>query len=154
MTQMNRGPYGVKGLKSWRGRDGVGYQYHLTENGKKVAFINQDGCGGEVDIDFDDPADLARFNAFIKDLPEQQCEFSGKMEPVSGPMFLAQLADDHEQQQYLKRHCRTKTLVVLNSYNEGQYLEYKKAYSPAFKAWLQEKHGTDLIEIINERFMA
>lgn len=44
--------FDIKGLKTWRSRDGGGYQYTLTHNGKAVATVTNDGNGGCTDIDW------------------------------------------------------------------------------------------------------
>lgn len=40
----------IKGLKTWKSRDGGGYQYTLLHNGKAVATVTNDGNGGPTDI--------------------------------------------------------------------------------------------------------
>ena len=42
--------FDIKGLKTWSSRDGGGYQYTLTHNGKAVASVTNDGNGGCTDI--------------------------------------------------------------------------------------------------------
>ena len=44
--------FDIKGLKTWRSRDGGGYQYTLTHNGKAVATVTNDGNGGPTDIEW------------------------------------------------------------------------------------------------------
>ena len=153
MKKMQKGPYSVKGLKSWQAREGIGYQYSLCENGKKVAFVHDEGRGGEIEIDFKDPAARERFDAFLATLPLEKNSFTGEMDPVRDWGFVAELADTHEQDQRFKRQCRTKTLIVLKSNEPDQYTIYKRSFDAEFKALLEKKHGEDLVEIINERFL-
>ena len=44
----------IKGFKSWQTDDGGGYQFNLYRNGKKFAWVHNDGNGGCVDINFYD----------------------------------------------------------------------------------------------------
>ena len=43
----------IKGLKTFRGRDGEGSQGNIYYNGKKVGWYNNQANGGVTDIDFD-----------------------------------------------------------------------------------------------------
>ena len=40
----------AKGIKTWKSRDGGGYQYTLTHKGTGVATVTNDGNGGPTDI--------------------------------------------------------------------------------------------------------
>ena len=42
----------IKGLKTFRGRDGEGSQGSIYYNGKKVGWYNNSADGGASDIDF------------------------------------------------------------------------------------------------------
>lgn len=45
----------LKNVKKWEGREGEGRQGNLYFAGKKVGWYNDDGNGGETDIDLDTP---------------------------------------------------------------------------------------------------
>lgn len=44
----------IKGFKTWATDDGGGYQFNLYHNGKKFAWVHNDGNGGCIDINFYD----------------------------------------------------------------------------------------------------
>jgi hypothetical protein len=44
----------IKGFKSWATDDGGGYQFNLYLDGKKFAWVHNDGNGGCIDIQFSD----------------------------------------------------------------------------------------------------
>lgn len=48
-------PYSLTGIKSFRGMEGLGLNATLLRDGKKVAFIMDDGNGGEYRFEFGNP---------------------------------------------------------------------------------------------------
>lgn len=44
----------IKGFKTWATHDGGGYQFNLYLDGKKFAWVHNDGNGGCIDIEFSD----------------------------------------------------------------------------------------------------
>lgn len=44
----------IKGFKSWQTDDGGGYQFNLYLDGKKFAWVHNDGNGGCIDMKFYD----------------------------------------------------------------------------------------------------
>ena len=55
-----------------------------------------------------------------------------------------------EETRYLKRRCRTKTVVITKDLEPGQVLEFKLAYSFRTAAMIRERY--DVVEIVNERW--
>ena len=57
--------------------------------------------------------------------------------------------------QQLRRSCRRNTLIRLKGDNSDSYHSFKPAwkFSPTVAAKIREDHGSDLLEIINERFI-
>ena len=58
----------IKGLKTFRGRDGEGSQGNIYYNGKKVGWYNNSADGGASDIDFD--GDKEQYSKMMKLLKE------------------------------------------------------------------------------------
>ena len=48
---MNNSNFTIKGFKTWATYDGGGYQFTLHLDGKKFAFVHNDGNGGDVQVD-------------------------------------------------------------------------------------------------------
>lgn len=65
----------------------------------------------------------------------------------------ADAAELREWEAFCKQRCRSRTLVVLHQHGEGQFIEWKKSYSPALAAEIRKHYGDDLKEIINERYL-
>ena len=47
---MNNSQFTIKNFKSWSSHDGGGYQFTLYVDGKKFAFVTNDGWGGPIDV--------------------------------------------------------------------------------------------------------
>jgi hypothetical protein len=96
----------IKSLKTWIAREGYGYQYNLYEDGKKIAFVNNDGNGGQMDIDFADgkrrgwgsPIE-ARINAYIATL--EAYFYGGKFNEHNIETFLDEVLEAYESNKAL-----------------------------------------------------
>lgn len=70
----------IKGFKTWATHDGGGYQFNLYLDGKKFAWVHNDGNGGCVDMKFydlkfmggqygwDESPSLIIWNKYVKSL--------------------------------------------------------------------------------------
>lgn len=107
----------IKGLKEWQGRDGCGYQFNLWVNGKKFAWVHNEGNGGEIDFH---PYDLKRMGGehTFETSPSYKLladhvasllpyEFNGKSYPQNIESFMAGLVEDHAFAKTLKRARKT-----------------------------------------------
>lgn len=47
----------IKGLKTWATHEGGGFQFSLYRDGKKFAWIHNEGNGGPLDITYEDTKD-------------------------------------------------------------------------------------------------
>ena len=68
--------------------------------------------------------------------------------------FIGIMVDDHLNTKRLKRMCKSKTVFTLKSSVEGDCYTIKHPYDERVKDHLNNKYGDDLVEIINERFIA
>jgi len=63
-------------------------------DGVKVGFASNHGTGGPNDVDFIDPANRARWNAFIQAQPPVPCEWGdGTPLKMSEDLFIGELVD-------------------------------------------------------------
>tara|TARA_R100000306_G_C4358981_1_gene134273 strand:+ start:652 stop:1053 length:402 start_codon:yes stop_codon:yes gene_type:complete len=98
----------VKGLKTWRGREGVAAEATVYRDGKKVGRVRDDGDGGQVTFDAIgwDPASLKSWwdvQAILDALPKykfkdyykEECkeEWDGEVEPTKEPWLMYVFAD-------------------------------------------------------------
>lgn len=119
MTDAN---FTIKGFKSWETDEGGGYQFTLYLDGRKFAWVHEEGNGGEINISYFDkfaPAvfcqsswdntsilvspDYALLHNYIQSLPAWQ---DGKNKyPMTTDMWIGGLVDSYE---YNKRLARAK----------------------------------------------
>lgn len=111
----------IKGLKTWTSREGGGYQFNLYRDGKKFAFVHQDGNGGPTEFQFADeehPNSRGEFRVEFK----QYCAslpywtgHDGKPRPKDMDMAVAEMLDEHETQKQMARLRKKGILFRLSS---------------------------------------
>jgi hypothetical protein len=174
---MNKGTYDVKSVKTFRGTDDEGYNAVLTREGKPVAEAVYDGGGGEVNLYWLDyevrPRVEVQWTSYdgqpmvIACTPEEArlyeqirgqtfvCEyFPDNPSPMSPDVFIGSLVEDFLNDKRFKRLCKTQTLFRLQGDPTGVYRTCKHVYDEAMKAHLRQKHGTTIVEILNEKYTA
>jgi hypothetical protein len=124
-------------LKSWKGREGYGWHGDLCLDGRKVAFVSDDGDGGMLRWEVSDPA---AFDAWQRS--------HGETGPEADDMAAAKLADAADVRTRLLRACRTATLFSVPGDAEGSYRTVKGAFTPAIKAFILGKYPN--ATIVNE----
>lgn len=133
----------VRGVKSFRGMEGGGFNCTLYVDGKKLGMVIDEGRGGNL---------LYRLDSHKT---EQELERWARVKSQDGMEALdsvvGKLVDDEEERRWLKRHTKKKTVIRLKDHGRGEWTTYAKPYSAEFAAWIREKHGDDLVEIGNER---
>ena len=161
-------PYSVKNVKSFMGREGYGFECSLYRDGKKIGTVTDTANGGMTDFYLDSKEEEDRLDAYCATLPARVSEipaeppmrnqpYTGKMETItiemSRDIFIAGLVDEYETNKKLKRYCKTQTLYRLHSDKDDSHWVIGIKYTEKVKQQLQDKHGSDLKEIINERFI-
>lgn len=111
--------FGVVGLKTWNTDDGGGYQATITVDGQPVAFIHNDGNGGNIQWDVKDLPRLTAFAAShgITDF------MTGNFVNCDSDLdsLVCEAIDDAEHLKRLKRMAKTKTLFRLPDDEEGSW---------------------------------
>ena len=103
----------IKGLKTWSTHDGGGYQFNLYLDGKKIAFVHNDGNGGATEIGWSSKSAEAMVNEYVKTLPNWVSgDYSGEM---TVDIFLEELLRDYEQETWLAKQRKKGTLYRLVS---------------------------------------
>jgi len=145
----NFGDYSVKSIKSFMGREGLGFNANLYRGKKKVAFLRDDANGGEVDIDWvtgknpqtreDYPTEIAWNKAWakyhsankvesdlldthLKTLPNIDSNYEG-VEPlvVDAGWFVTDLVSKWESEKDLRKMQRQcRTKTLFRQSNAGQ----------------------------------
>ena len=153
----------VKGVKSFMGLDFAGYNASLYRNGKKVAFVIDEGCGGEPNFDWTSPEDQEAFADYARSV-EDLSEFTGSdgygatlpdperyYRQMAVEFRISAMVEDYEEEQRLRRKCKTKTYFRVKGDPEDVYRCYKHKYDDRMKLHLLAKHP-DIIEVLNERY--
>jgi hypothetical protein len=142
----------VKGIKTFRGMEGSGFNATLYEDGKSLGMVIDEGCGGSflyrlkggrTAKGWEKERELGRW---------ARVKTQSGMEALD--ILIGDLVNKEEERRWLKRHTKKKTVIRLKGQGAGEWTTYNRAYTPEFAAWVREKHGDELVEIANERDLA
>ena len=140
-------------------RETTAFNAELWIDGKLAAHVENDGHGGcnfirYVDRNHGKSAFEDAFNAWTKAMPPVPDSFAGPM-AMDAEFWISLEIERVGSEQDWKRKCARNTLIRLVGDSPDQFRAYKPAakYSPEFAAQIRAKHGANLIEIINERFI-
>ena len=154
--------YSVKNVKTFMGMDTHGFNASLYCENKKVADLIDDGSGGDMMIywkDLDQPRVMVTTKNILGEEVKQRMtkqenaffkQFKDHLEAIT---FLYRMIDNYENEKYLKRLCKNKTILELHSHNGEEFIAFSRKYSPEYAEWLRKKYGDDFKEIINERYL-
>ena len=143
--------YNVKGVKSFRGMEGYGFNATLFRGKVKIAFVIDEANGGCYHYDWFDRAEDKRLRDYCETLPKEAVY---DMEIAVDPdILVSELVERYENDKKFSRLCKVSTLFRLKGDPEGQYQVYKKVpYNEAMKKHLVEKYGDTVEEILNEKY--
>ncbi len=156
----NNHGYTVKGVKSFMGHEGQGYNCTLCKDGKKIASVIAQGDGGEPYFYFENKQVEEALYAFVKTLPKVKTEFplgDGTKQKIEYSedigTFVASLVDDYDYAKRMKRLCKIQTVYRLDDTPEDSVMTLKHPYDAKVKAHLEKKYGKKLVEIVNETLL-
>lgn len=163
--------YTVKGIKTFRGMEGQGFNATLCRDGRPVAFVYDDASGGEISIEWKNRGDNrtidwwnykgepmqvsccgdeAQLYEFLRGRTRPGYLDPTKPEQIDPDEFIADLVWDAVENRRKIRACKTKTLFRLKDDKEGECWTLNRPFTPEVKADLQKKYGDKLVSIINE----
>ena len=159
----------IKNLKTWEGREGHACQcsVYMPLGGEdkkpyKVGMFTDNADGHYDHCRYDiEPRHEKKFFAmlhqhpvFIKEMAKEKykCDKQHGQHHARNQAMLT-IVEDFELNQILKRKCRKVTIIRLKGDEEDSFRTVKTPYSAHVKKILQERHGDDLAEIVNERFV-
>jgi hypothetical protein len=133
-------------------RDSTAFTADLIVDDEHIAYLRDDGRGGAIFIDHAEGCrdKVQAFEEWCETLPPRE---SYEDLPMSAELFIGDLLEEWEENKFLKRLCRTKTVIRLEGDRAGEYTTFKKAYDAEFAKYLRSTE-TGLVEIYNERFLS
>lgn len=147
MTTTN--PYSVTKVKTFRGREGEGFNATLLCNGKPVAHVDDDANGGCYDFHWlakdraQAQADEAALNAYVKTLPEFTV-FGTTLEH-DADTFVSELVEEVSLRKQFARMIKASVLLVV----DGTLRNTKRGTNtPTAIAAVKARHPT--ATILNE----
>ena len=150
--------YTIKGLKTFIGNEGHGYNVSLYRDGIRIAFIINDASGGEVDfqwLDWKGGHSLEEMT-LLKSLEGKMSppRWEGDTESQTTPEdFVVSLITDLEYDKKLRGLCKKNTLIRITGDPEDAYRTVKLPFTPKLRASLVSlalAEGKEVIEFINE----
>jgi hypothetical protein len=93
--------FDIKGFKTWSTHDGGGYQFNLYLDGKKFAFVHNDGNGGMIDIEFDHPKNEDIWDEYVASFGQWDC--LGSMIDHDTDIVVDKLVNDYEMNKRRKK---------------------------------------------------
>lgn len=169
MKEQTMGVYTMTGIKTFEGMEGRGFNATLLRDGKKIAFVINEGNGGCLNISYTDAkgkalkmsesrgivAMLEAKVLALKPTKSDEKEPGGysDRELFCLDIYLEELVEDVLEMRAVKRWCKTKTVIQEKGAKPGDFITYKRAYSPEMKAYVLKEHGAD-VRILNEEVSA
>jgi len=149
--------YEVKNVKTFTGREGHGWSCSLYANGKRLGDVTDTASGGPVNF-YIEKGELVLLGMHCALLPKRPWGFEGDdLDPegckVDPDIFVSDLVGDFIENKDMKRKCKTRTVFTLKDGDPKDIWLMKSIFSERVKKHLQDKHGDNLKEIINERFV-
>jgi len=168
------GPYSVKNVKNFMGRDTYGFNCTLYRDGKKVATCIDDGNGGEIDIQWSGPVPRTGASqeawkrwhewkdneekilvSHIQTLPKVKSEYGdGGDLTIDEGWFVTELVNKYERDKEIRkmrRQCQSKTLYRTPDQGKTQYYIHNAPFVKQLGDALRKKYGED-VELFNEVF--
>lgn len=157
MVKVLTNGYNVKGIKSFEGIEGLGFNATLYKDNKKIAFVIDEGCGGEPIFHFFErngeyrgDKDEKELRAYVATLP--RVKFDDHELTMDIGWFVTELVNQYEVDKKYKVKCKNHTCFKLQGDSEEQFWSVNRPYSPKVKEYLKKKYSDKLVEIINERY--
>lgn len=155
--------YGLRGIKTFQGRDGYGLNATLTRNGKAVCTLLDEGCGGMMFFDWHDrrggaSAEEDRFKAFIEiqraEIPaDKKNEYDmNEREMFDGEMWVNQKVDEIQNERRFKRICKTKTLFQVGDEIGSDSFRTIKGVGAQLQSLIQKKYAGQPVFFLNDKY--
>jgi len=167
--------YTLKSIKTFRGMDGQGMNATLYRDGVKVALVIDDGCGGEIHLEWVDyqaprvtvpwvnyegqPCEIrctpeaSKLYEFLRGKTWNIGKMFGKADKeiqVDIGIFIGELADKTINENRFKRLCKSKTLFRLKTDEKDCWRTLKSPFNQQVKDLIMREFGSQVESIMNE----
>lgn len=142
--------YSVKNVKTFTGNEGAGFECSLYKDGKRLGTVMDPATGGQSNF-FISREEGKLLDAYCETLPRIPWEINSEGCKVDKDFFVGNLVASFLEEKNLKQKCKRKTIFTLK--DSDKYWSIKLVFSQQGKKHLMKKHGDNLKEIINERFI-
>lgn len=164
-TKSDAGQYSLRGIRTFRGRDGYGLNATLLRNGKAVCTLLDEGNGGMMFFDWYDlrggeSTEADAFKTFIEARraairADKTNEYGMKEREVfSGDIWVDQEVDRIESDRRFKRLCKTKTLFQVGDEIGGDSYRSIKGVGAEVRALISRKYAGKKIFVLNDKYAA
>lgn len=155
--------YSLKGVKTFIGMDGHGLNATLLRDGKPVAFILDEGCGGEMRFDFNcrmhgTSAEQDRWDAFIEGekakLDDTKKDGFGLTERgyMDDAAWVNKQVDDMLNEKRFRRLCKTNILFQVGEKVGGP--EFQSVKGLQFRSHIEKKYAGQKLRFLNDEVKA
>jgi hypothetical protein len=118
---MEKQLFTIKNFKTWQTHDGGGYQFTLYYDGKKFAFVHNDGNGGWVEVNCENKEDQKLFDNYISNLPKWKCSIDGSDMDITNDIFMDDLVNEYELAKKLAKAKKKGTTFRLTTDKENMF---------------------------------
>jgi hypothetical protein len=118
---MEKQLFTIKNFKTWSTHDGGGYQFTLYYDGRKFAFVHNDGNGGWVEVNCENKEDQNRFDSFIDNLPKWKSSIDGSDMDMTSDIFMDELVNEYELAKKLAKAKKKGTTFKLLTDGKGMF---------------------------------
>lgn len=130
----------IKNVKTFRGREGHGFNATLYVDGKKAAFVMDGGNGGCMDFEWF--INSAPVMAYAQSLPNTApCEWFPEGLPSDLELIINKMVDDHLHNKRFLALSKKKTLFRIPGDTPGEWRTLSAPFSnPKVKPMLDEHY--------------
>jgi len=134
--------YGLKAIKMAGGDETPRFEAKITENGKVIGTVYNEGCGGSCGYLMDNLHDNSQFEAFIK-----QWGIDNKQDFEVADMWVYDELDKYDERKMLLRRSKTATPFRVKGDPKDEWRLWKHPYCEGVKKAIETKYG-DSVETI------
>jgi len=107
--------YNVKGVKTFRGHDGIGVNANLYHGKKKIAEVHDGAYGGALEVHWVDFNNSRKLDALLKDLPEQPDSYEDSgFSKLDAEDFINRLINRELLSKELKKKLKKNVIALTN----------------------------------------